>query len=258
MAFSGVGWLQRVESKAKNWADVPAASLKFTDPVMLNMIEESMRELFTDIMISSEGQVVVRHNITVVEDQTDYVLPPNVGQIYGWAKINEDYRFTEYEIKPSTHWDPTYTGFLVEGNLLRMLRVNNWLEGETLELWYVPNGDLKAHEDTITVPATPADMFPADGLSVIVPTAEVVTAGEMDLRQNAYAGCIFRVLGVVDTNDAIIPQHNMIQDRIITSSTIDTTAGGTAGDVTMTLARPLNPLVGTTEGDNITYEIVPV
>jgi len=240
---NSTGWLNRVGTKALRWADEPLTSSKFTDAVMLEQIQDSLAELFMDVTILSEGQPVVRYDITYVDGQQDYLLPPTVGNILMFSKRDATTDFLEWEVPPTQKWDPQSLGFYLEGNVLHFLHNNSWMDGDTLELWYVPNGECKPIECTIddsngSVTSSTTIELPPSGHANIL-------AGELDMRENAYGGYMLRVLGATDTaggnKEQLIP---------ITSSSIDTNIQ------TLTLRRPLSPdLTAETQGQ---IEVVPV
>lgn len=234
--LSGTGWLSRVSSKVRRWVDEPTTSSKFAPDVMLEMIEASIRELFADVLINAENQLVIRYDLVTVADQQEYMLPPNVGQILRVAKIDTTTDRQEWEVRPSTVWDPQAYGWTIEGNMLRFTQKDLWSDEPTLRIEYIPNGDIKPHLATVADVSTDID---ATGTIITLPAT--VTDGTLDTRENAYGGYIMRVLSASEAASNF-EQLSMVKsyDRLTRQ---------------ITLYRPLSPVPST---GTMVYELAPV
>lgn len=226
--FSGTGWLSRVARKARQWADQPALAAKFTATRILELVQDSIRELFSDVLLHGTKQIGIRYQFTIVDGQYDYILPPGIGQVLMVGKWDTDQDYFEWEINPTTHWDPYGLGWTLEGNILH-LRSTSGLVDEPIDVLYTPNGDIRPHTGTLTSVA-------ADGTSAVL--AATVTDGVRDTRANAYAGYMFRVLSATTNGEE--------QEREATSYNATTR--------TITFRRPLSPVPTGT----IVYEVAPV
>lgn len=225
--LSGTGWLSRIATKAREWADQPALAAKFTGARILTMVQDATREMFTDVLLHSTKQIGVRHSITLVDGQYDYTLPPGVGQVLMVGSWSSETDFIDWELRPSTVYDPYSTGWHLEGNLIRF-RTLQGLDATTIDVLYTPNGDIRPHVGTTLAAPT--------GATVTLPTT--VTDGTLDTRPNAYAGYMFRALAGA----------NMAQEVEVPVESYD------AATRILTLRRPLSPApIG-----GFTYELCPV
>lgn len=233
MAFTVTsGWLYRLDSRVRHWCDEPGTSDKFDSSRMVDLIKSAYSKLFLEIMIHDEGSIVVRHDITLVANQQTYTLPPNVGMILKFEKVDSATDATTWELYPDNLVNPYAMGFTIEGNVLRLLRKWNWSSDDTLRLLYIPNDDFEPHAGTLGEDPVTTD---ADGDVVLLDSTP--TDGTLDTRPNAYAGYIFRVLSA-GTN-------NYVQEVPIASYDHET--------LQATLVRPLSPL----PSDTVVYEVVP-
>lgn len=180
-----MAWLADLYTRVRHWTDEPATNAKFTDAKLYDLVRSSYARLFPDIMANDEGSFVVRHDITLVDNQQVYVLPPNVGTILRLAQYDADTDIPTWELLPDTLLNPTGYGFTIEGNTIRLLQRQAW-DGEVLRLLYIPNGESKPHTGVTN----------SGGSTVnAIELATSPTAGTLDLRPNAYAGCFVRLTG---------------------------------------------------------------
>ena len=254
--FSGTGWLSRVTSKVYRWAQEPVNSAKTDASDMLGLIRDAIRELAPEMFLQEEFHVGVRHNFTLVENIREYVLPPCVGNILRLAKLSSDDDI-QWEWSPAHHHSPSSYGFFLEGNVLRFTTDMDWAAGDSIELLYVPSGDMSPHLSTILGAA-----IDAAGTTVVLPApaslgAKTVTDGNFDWRENAYGGHYFRILQVADdagTGFPTVGNEFVEQESLISSSQVVDASGTPV--ITLTLRRPLSP-IPSGASNIITYEIVP-
>ena len=226
------GFLTRSINRVRRYTDEPSTNAKWTDSDIIDEIESSWADTLSEINRLTTAPIVVRHDLNFQPSQNMYVLPPTVGRILQLAKINSTTGVIEWRLRPRSRFNPSGPGIIIEGNVIRV--EPNWTEGnETLRLVYMLSGDLRLHSgtaETITNDST--------NHNCAVVLAETVTVGERDVRANAYAGCILRVL-TATTND-------YGQERIITS--YDHT----------TRTATLEPEYADVPGGTVTYEVVPM
>lgn len=223
--LSGTGWLSWLFTKIRTYTDIPSTNAKFNPSRLLEMMRDSIREMWSDPAMSGAGRVYVRHSITLVSGQDHYVLPPGVGNIYGLYYQNTD-GTQGTEIRPGNATTGS-AGYWKEGNTLRFTP-NTLYAGVVFTLLYTPNGDVKPFKATASVLA-------GDGTTITFPTT--VTDGTLDTRANAYAGYIVRNLSS--------SSNNYEQEMAIASYDNTTRVA--------TLVRPMSPVPGGT----VVVEVVP-
>jgi len=180
-ALSGSGFLADCVSLIRKMTDEPSVSPKYTDADLVELIQSAFDTIISDINLNSDHPIVVRHNISVSGTQQDYLLPPNVGEIWHIAKINDSTQLPGWEIWPSNEWDFSGRGFTIQGNMVHLM--TPWNQPWTLQISYIPNGEPAIHKATASAGTASSITFPAS-----------VTDGTLDIRPNAYAGYLVRIL----------------------------------------------------------------
>ena len=130
----------------------------------------------------------------------------------------------EYEEYPGSYYNPSGSGWKVEGNTLRLLRDFN--STDTLELMYTPNAEPLIHKGTseattattVTLMATPTD-------------------GTLGTRPNEYVGMTLRILS---------SNQNYKEERVITAYNVETRIA------------TVHKAWDTTPTGIVVYEVVPV
>lgn len=219
--------LDRLISLIRKNTDEPAVKAKFSDADLITRIEQSCRQIISDLNSVADNAMIVRHPISVANGSTLFLMPPNVEQVRKIAKINSELGSTDWELEPNSPLCTWGEGFRLEG---RCLRFDPPWPGsdEDLVIWYVPNGDFRLHYGT-------AVRVSEDGTQVTL--ASTPTKGELDTRENCYAGAMIRIVG---------SQQGLVQERFAT-------AYDRIGRLA-TLDVALDPIP---EG-TITYEILPI
>lgn len=194
MAFTGTGWLNRVEGRVRKWVDEPSSNAKFSDDDIYDLIRLVYAKVFPDVLIHDEASLVVRYDITMVANQQEYVLPPNVGMILRLARRDSTSDLVLQEMYQSNFINPSGGGYTIEGNILRLTNKINWSDNTVYELLYIPNGDMYPIEFATTVYGTDTTNKTW--------TIGSVTDGTLDTRKNAYGGYLLRFLSA-DTNNFV-------------------------------------------------------
>jgi len=117
-------------------------------------------------------------------------------------------------------YNPLGRGIWAEGKTLH-IQDGTLTNGTVVTVEYLPSGTARLHNGSCTV----------DSTGLVVTFGGTPTVGTLDTHQNAYAGCIFRILADTDAN------YNYIQERTIVSydpatrkATLDVALSPNAGD----------------------------
>ncbi len=222
-SMSGSGFLSDAVTLVRRLADEPSTTPKYTNTVVVEFLQAAFSTVLAEININTDHPVVVRHDITLVSGTLDYLLPPQVGEIWRVAKIISGGYVPIYEVWPDGHHSSHQSGFVVEGNIFRLL--NDWKSTDTLQVLFVALGEPFLHYGTAGA---------VTSTSIIL--ASSPTDGTLDTRANSYAGYLLRVLESTE---------GYIQERSITA--YDNTTR------TATISPAFDPeLTGT-----IKYEVLP-
>jgi len=229
-SMSGEGFLSDAVSLVRQMTDEPATTPKYTNTDIVNMLQVGFSTVLTEVNINTDHPILVRHDITLVSGTLSYLLPPQVGEVWRVAKITSGGHTPLYEAWPDSHLSPCQCGFVIEGNVLRLL--DDWHSTDTLQVLFVPLGEPSMHYGTA------GESDDADGLTI--PLADTPTDGTLDTRANAYAGYLIRILTSTEA------EENFIQERTIVSYDNITRVA--------TVSPAFDPTI---EEGTITYEVVP-
>jgi len=219
-------FLLTVIERVRAYLDEAIVDAKFTnDYLVRHVICPEMVNVLSRLSNNADNCIRVRHEIALVDGQEDYILPPNIGEVYRFAVLDAEKRITK-EFVPRNEFSPRGPGWQIQGNMLSFRPLP--ATGESVDLHYIPNGDFHPHYD-------------ADGGNLSTSTTFVFdnapTLGDIDRRENAYAGAILRVWD---------SSTNVIEERVISSYVADTR--------TATVRRPFTHSTGGTKK----YEVAPV
>jgi hypothetical protein len=228
-----MGFLSDVTTRVRLYTDEPSTNAKYSDANILSFLRTVWRQIMQDVNRNSQAPIVVRHDVSISNDDNVHELPPTVGSILRLAKYDTTTGTVDWEVIPKSRWNPAGPGFTVEGNIIRFEPDWDW-GSHTLRLEYIPNGDVSFHDGTA---GTITNSTTNNNCTIVL--ASSPTTGSLDTRPNAYAGQILRILSAT-TND-------YEQQRIIT-----------AYDVT-TRTATVQPAFSTSlvPSGTVTYEVAP-
>ena len=225
-------FLLTVIERVRAYLDEAVVDAKFTnDYLVRHVICPEMVNVMSRLSNNADNPIRVRHSITLVKDQQDYVLPPNIGEIYRFAIIDSGGSITR-EFMPENEFHPSGPGWHIQGNMLSLRPYP--AEAETADIHYLPNGDFQPHYDTDGGTFNSSTTFTFDSAP---------TLGAIDNRENAYAGAILRVWTKTT--------HAVLEERVIESYDASTRVA--------TVRRPFTTDVSASHSEGgMRYEVAPV
>jgi hypothetical protein len=236
-------FLDRLILGLRKYVDEPSVNVKYSDNDLIAKLAESWAELWVDANNNSNSPIIVRQDITLVVDQQDYILPPHVGKIVEWAKIEDSSGLTEWEIDTRGYWNPAGFGFRVEGNVIRL--GSKPKEGHVLRLGFVPNGDISP------IVGSFADNAPLAATSTTFTLNAATDKGMLDTRPNCYAGYTLRTFPTTAMTPDAAKGESITQERLISAYNPITRVA--------TVAAAFDPIFSTPNTlEPLTYEIVPM
>jgi hypothetical protein len=220
-------FLPAVIEKIRFYTDEPVADAKATDSILVRLcVMPAIVDVMARLNLNMDNPVLMRHSVSLTEDEQYYQLPPNIGSIWRFA-IMDEYGHIISEACPRGEFHPCGPGWSIEANILSIRPFPT--EAETADIWYTPSGDFLPHLATGTFTVTDNESMPL---------ASTITYGLRDTRPGAYAGAILRV----------VPTSGPMQERVIATHTI---SGSTH---TVTVRIPFDPTLTSVAQ----YEIAPV
>jgi len=215
--------IDRIVNQIRKLLDEPSVKAKYSDADLLGLVQSAIPQVLTDWNGTRDDCLIARHEISVQDGSTTFLLPPNVEQLLWIVKRDSENR-VQFRIGPRAPTRFQGPGLRLEGRVLRF--EPSW-DGNsyTLELGYVPNGDVLLHYGTASSATSASIVF-----------AAAPTGGSLDTRENAYIGSVVRI--VSDSN-------GYVQERIVT-----------AYDRT-TRTAIVDPAFSPTPTGTILYEVVP-
>lgn len=223
-------WLVSTMEKARLTADEPATNSKYKDAALIeHVITPSFHQVMEDVNMQSDKQVVQTFTLSLVADQQYYLLPPSIRRILRIVRI-DDQGYVTSDWVPLSPNGPLGPGWLLNGNELEVRPTPT--AADTFIVLYNPSGDVYIHQGIGTHDAMDATKFTL---------AATPTRGTLDMRPQAYAGQVLRILGSSD---------GIVQERVIASYDPATRI--------VTVRTPFSPTLATPGGaSGINYEIAP-
>jgi len=226
------GFLQRSLRRIKKALDEPAVNAKYSDDEYIEYVEGAYAHVLGEINRNTQHPLTVFYEVTLGAAAADqhFTLPPSLvsGMILAIKLLNSSGDVIGLMRAPMRD-NPYEAGYELHGNHLRIPR-NTHTENTTMRFIYAPLSCPRLHYGDA-----------GDDSHSAAPTQAILgatpTKGILDLRANAYAGCIFRVLGA----DA----HGITQERAIKAYYPETRQ--------VTFWNALDPIPTT----NLVYEIAP-
>lgn len=245
MAYTAqpAGFLADTVQRIYDYANEPSENPKWSTDKLFPLIRGSYARCMQDVNGLGQNPIVVRFDLTTTATQRTYLLPPNVGQILAFGKV-DDVSGEFYErIIPNSRLNPCGAGVTFEGPIVRF--EPNWGVAETLRVLYIPNGDCALHLGTCAE---------ADTTTTSVKINIAPSEGYFDRRPNAYLGSVLRLLSATVSSVAAYPSgytYYPIQERVITGMV------ATSLLATVDTAFDFDPSTAITGSAIHTYEIVP-
>jgi hypothetical protein len=148
-AMSGSGFLSDAVTLVRQLTDEPSTTPKYTNSDIVARLQVAFAAVLADLNVTTDHPILVRHNITLVSGTLDYLLPTQVGEIWRVARILDNGYIPLYEAWPDNHLSGHQTGWVIEGNVFRLL--NDWQSSDTLEILFVPQGEPLLHYGEVTL-----------------------------------------------------------------------------------------------------------
>jgi hypothetical protein len=237
-------FLLTVIERLRAYLDEAIMDAKYTnDYLVRHVICPEMVNVMSRLSNNADNLIRIRHEITLVKDQEHYILPPNIGEIYRFAVVDSNGRITK-EFMPRNEFNPTGPGWHIQGNLLSIRPFPG--VGETADIHYIPTGDFFPHyhagsESTDGGEMTSFTTFVFD---------DTPTLGGIDNRENAYAGAVLRVWTTAAGHHGGLPDHAVLEERIIESYDASTRIA--------TVRRPFTTDICDGTKPGLRYEVAPV
>jgi len=233
--LSGSGILTGIVAKVREILEEPVDSSKYANARILDYLRDAQMEVMREINAFNGFKVHCRSNITITADAEYLAIPPVVGKLIALEKMSTSTPATpNWEIVPSHILEPEGMGIGLEGPVIQI--DPTWEETHTLRMTYIHSGEAWPHEGT-------APAGDHDDCTITFPAAP--TAGTLDLRANAYAGYVLRLLDA----DLQGGEYAIQEERIITAYEPTTRVATYA---------PAFTNEPNYDGAAVTYEVVPL
>jgi hypothetical protein len=226
-------FLSRALAEVRLLTDEPSTNAKYTDAQIITKIEQSYMMVLAEHNRNAQEPAVAKFTITVDAATADYALPPTIGAIKAIYREDANGLVCFYESR--SRQNPYGRNVWVEGNTLHLQAAGYLDTGVVLTVEYLPDGTASLHNGTCTLNAG----------GTVATLGATPYAGALDTRENAYAGCTFRIFKVTGTGAT----GNFVQECKITE--YDRTTRQATLDVA------LSPVPTAGSGGGIFYEIAP-
>lgn len=204
-------FLLTVLDRIRGYLDLPTSKYS-NDYIVRHVIMPEMVNVLARLAMDADNPILVRHSFTTSTTEEYYQLPPNIGQIWYVARYDTGLRMID-DWKPRGERNPRGPGWTIEGNLLSVRPFVG--VSYTWDVVYVPSGDFLPHYATDGelgyVPSSSVSSGTDDDNRKVFQLSASPTLGALDMRPNAYAGGILRILGLADGS------RNIVEERVILS-----------------------------------------
>lgn len=184
-------------SDVRQFTDEPTINAKYTDTILIRMIEQTYAHIVSEVNRCSTEPIVAKFDVTYVSGTECYRLPEYIQSIHSIYTLTTSGYKIFYQARSG--YSPLGKRVWVEGKTLH-IQSEYISVGDTVTVEYIPSGTAKLHNGTCTVDTT----------GKIVTFGATPTVGTLDTHQNAYAGCVLRIISDTDAN------YNYTQERTIT------------------------------------------
>ena len=231
-SFYADSFLSRAIVDARESTDEPQNNAKYTDARIIEHLEKSYILVLNELNRNSRTPAVAKITKTIASGTLTYPLPHTIGSIHGIYKAGDTGSKVFYDSR--SKFNCFGRGIWLENQTLYIQSVDMIGVGEEITIEYIPSGIARLHNGVCTLNAA----------GTIVTFGATPNAGTLDTHHEAYAGSVFRSLGV----DGTTVVGNYLQERVITAYDETTRQA--------TLDSALSP-IPTTNNGYIYYEIAP-
>ena len=231
-AFYSDSFLSRAIVRVRESTDEPTSAAKYTDARIIEHLEDAYILVLNEKNRNSRTPAVAKITKTIASGTTAYALPHTIGSVHGIYKADDEGGKVFYDSR--SKYNVFGRGMWIENQTLHIQTTDMYGLGTDLTIEYVPLGIARLHNGICTLNAA----------GTIATFGATPNAGTLDTHNEAYAGSIFRLLGV----DGSTIVGNYLTERVITA--YDETTREATLDV------PLDP-IPTTDDGSIYYEIAP-
>lgn len=193
-------FLKTVIERVRGYLDDADFDAKYTDQFLVqHVVMPGLVDVWSRCSLSADNPVLLSYDITLVENQECYVIPPCVGEVHelvqytGSTGLQSNIGVPTDDLYPRHRMSVGGPIWSVEGNMICFrpfpLGVDN-IGNKTWTMRYTTNGDMNPHYHDST--STNAGSLNAGKDQFTLSSAPAL--GLLDKRENAYAGQVLRIL----------------------------------------------------------------
>jgi hypothetical protein len=200
------GFISTVIERTRAYLDDASLDAKYDDNFLVrNIISPSFASIASRINNSTSNAISVWIPFPLTKGLAYYQLPPCVGEVWRLA-IRNDNDYVSREAMPRTEWHYRGPNWKVEGNMMVFSPTPD-ADYSDIELQFMHNGEIQPFQ--LSTGAT----LDVTKSIITFPLTTSTQVGTIDRRDNAYLGCVVRIL----TSTAVQ------EERIISTWTKDST-----------------------------------
>lgn len=204
-------FLKTVIERVRGYLDDADFDAKYTDQFLCqHVIMPSLVDVWSRCSLNADNPVMLYYDITFVENQECYVIPPCVGEVHEIVQYTGTYGSQTNTGIPTDDLYPRHRmsvgGMIwaIEGNMICFRPYPSGLTGNnTWTLRYTTNGDMNPHYSA-------TNMGTLDSTRGVFTLAASPDLGLLDKRENAYAGQILRILDGTVYEERVIASYDPV------------------------------------------------
>lgn len=236
-------FIKTVIERIRGYLDDSEFDAKYADQFLIqHVVMPSLVDVWSRCSLSADNPVLLSYDITFVENQECYTIPPCVGEIHEIVQytgadgqqisnglVTDDLRPDHEQSRMGPVW-------MIEGNMLcfRPFPQNLSSGGQSNLTWtirYTTNGDMLPHY------CSASNMGTLDATKTIFTFNASPDLGLVDYRPNAYAGQFIRLLsapggsGYGTTEERVVASYNPANRQATLARPFTVAAGSYAYEV---------------------------
>lgn len=236
-------FIKTVIERIRGYLDDSEFDAKYADQFLIqHVVMPSLVDVWSRCSLSADNPVLLSYDITFVENQECYTIPPCVGEIHEIVQYTgADGRqisngLVTDDLRPDHEQSRMGPVWMIEGNMLcfRPFPQNLSSGGQSNLTWtirYTTNGDMLPHY------CSDQNMGTLDATKTIFTFNASPDLGLVDYRPNAYAGQFIRLLsapggsGYGTTEERVVASYNPANRQATLARPFTVAAGSYAYEV---------------------------
>jgi hypothetical protein len=211
-------FLKTVIERVRGYLDDGDFDAKYTDQFLVNhVVMPALVDVWSRVSMNADNPVLLSYDITLVANQECYVIPPCIGEVHEIVQFTGINGTQTSDGVPTADLYPRHRmsvggqNWALEGNMICFRPFPQGTGGNlTWTIRYTTNGDMMPHYCALTTSS--GGTLTTSTTFTLPSTVGTGGLGQIDIRENAYAGQVLRLLnksaGFTVREERVIESYN--------------------------------------------------